>query len=148
MQCRCGVCIRLLGDRITGPNTAFVLAVLGVLVIYSEFVWPGRIVLGLLGLSALVCGCYFLGLHSPSNAGLVLIGISIALFIAESLYWTYFFAGVAATACLAVGACNLFNSAPGIMVGVAIPVSIVFGGVTIFLCSAAKRARRNKRLDL
>ena len=120
----------------------------GILGIYSEFIWPGRVLPGLLGAAALVCGCYFLSRHSPSGAGLVLIGIATLLFVAESLYRTYFFTGAVATACLAVGACKLFNRAPGIEAGLAIPVSIVFGGVTVFLGSAAKRARRNKCSDI
>jgi membrane-bound serine protease (ClpP class) len=148
MQRRRGVRNRLLGDQVTNPNAAFLLAVLGVLGIYIEFIWPGRILPGLLGAAALVCGCYFLARHSPSNLGLVLIGIALVLFIAESLYSTYFVAGAIATACLAIGARKLFNSVPEITAGVAIPASIVFGGVTIFLGSAGKRARRNKRSDI
>lgn len=103
---------------------------------------------GLLGAAALVCGCYFLGRHSPSNFGLALIGIAIVLFIAESFYRTYFIAGAIAIACLAPGACKLFDDARGITAAVAIPASIAFGAVTILLGSAAKRARRNKWSDL
>lgn len=132
----------------TGPSAAFVLSLLGILGIYTEFIWPGRIVPGLLGAAVLVCGCYFLSRHSPSSIGLVLLAIAAALFIAESLYRTYFLAGALATACLAVGACKLFNRAPGIEPRIAIPVSIAFGGVTMFLGSAAKRARRNKWSDI
>jgi membrane-bound serine protease (ClpP class) len=148
MQRRCGVCIWLLGGWITTPNTAFLLAAFGILGIYSEFIWPGRIVPGLLGAAALMCGCYFLAQHSPSGAGLLLIGIATALFTAEAVYRTYFLAGAAATVCLAVGVCKLFNSGPAISAGMAIPVSVVLGGLTMFLGSAARRAKRNKRSDI
>ncbi len=103
---------------------------------------------GLLGAAALVCGCYFLGRHSPAGAGLLFIGLATALFIVDAVYRTYFVAGALGTACLAVGTCKLFDPAPGITAGVAIPVSIVLGGVTMFLGTAAKRATRNKRADL
>ena len=66
----------------------------------------------------------------------------------EAVYRTYFVAGAVGTACLAVGTCKLFDPTPGITADLAIPVTIVFGGVTMFLGSAAKRAARNKRADL
>lgn len=131
-----------------GPSSSFVLALLGILGIYSEFIWPARILPGLLGAAALVCGSYFLCRHSPSRVGLLFIALALVLFILEALYRTYFVAGALASACLAFGACILFREGPGIDAGVAIPASAAFGGITTFLCSAAKRARRNKRLDL
>lgn len=103
---------------------------------------------GLLGAAALVCGSYFLSRHSPLTAGLLFITLATALLIVEAVYRTYCLAGAVGTAFLAVGACKLFDPAPGITAGVAIPVSIVVGGVTMFLGSAAKRAKRNKRSDL
>lgn len=131
-----------------GPSSSFVLALLGILGIYNEFIWPGRILPGLLGAAALVCGSCFLWRHSPSRVGLLFIGLALVLFILESVYRTYFVAGASASACLAVGACILFREGPGIEAGIAIPVSAVFGGITTFLGSVAKRARLNKRVDL
>lgn len=130
------------------PNAALLLSLIGILGIYSEFIWPGRFLPALLGAAALVCGCYFLWRESPSRVGLVFIAAAMALFILESLYRTHFLAGAFASACLAVGACKLFREAPGIDAAVAIPASAAFGGLTTFLGSAAKRARLNKRSDL
>lgn len=124
------------------------LPLLGILGMYCEFIWPGRIVPGLSGAAAVVCGCYFLSQYTLSGLGLALICIAAAFFIAEAVYRTYFLAGTMAMVCLAIGGCKLIYSGPGIRAGVAIPVSIVFGGVTIFLGSAAKRATRNKRSDI
>lgn len=131
-----------------GPSSSFILALLGILGIYSEFIWPGRLLPGLLGAAALVCGSHFLWRHSPSRVGLLFIVLALVLFILESLYRTYFVAGVLASAFLAVGACILFHEGPGIDAGVAIPASTAFGALTTFLGSVAKRARLNKRFDL
>ena len=147
MRRRCCVCLGLLGNWIVGPSSSFVLAVLGILGIYSEFIRPGRVLPGLLGAAALVCGSYFLWRHSPSRIGLLFIVLAAALFILESLYKTYFVAGALASACLAVGACILFREGPGIEAAVAIPTSAAFGALTTFLGSVAKRARLNKRSD-
>jgi membrane-bound serine protease (ClpP class) len=123
-------------------------ALLGVLAIYAEFIRPGRIMPGVLGAAALVWGCYSLWQHQPSGAGILWIVVAAALFVAESLWNTYFFAGALGTACLALGASKLFDRGPGIEVAIAIPASVVFGTVTTFLGAAAKRARQNKWSDL
>ncbi|HEY7307141.1 MAG TPA: hypothetical protein VH601_23660 [Bryobacteraceae bacterium] len=116
--------------------------------IYGEFIRPGRIVPGVLGAAALVCGCYLLWQHQPSRGGIIWIVIAAALFVAESLCRTYLLAGVLGTACLAVGAYKLFDRGQGIEPGTAIPVSVAFGAVTTLLGAAAKRARRNKWSDI
>lgn len=130
------------------PSSSFVLALLGIVGIYSEFIWPGRIWPSLLGAAALVCGSYFLWRHSPSLVGLLFIALALALFILESFYRTYFVAGAFATACLAVGACTLFGDGRSIKATIAIPTSAAFGALTTFLGWVAKRARLNKTSDL
>jgi membrane-bound serine protease (ClpP class) len=116
--------------------------------IYSEFIWPGRIIPGLLGAAALVCGVYFLWWHSPSAVGVAFIVGAGACFAVESFWNTHFLAGLLGTACLALGASTLFDKTPRITAAVAVPASIVFGAVTSFLSYAAKRARRNKWSDM
>ncbi|MBV8549717.1 MAG: hypothetical protein JOY54_00330 [Acidobacteriaceae bacterium] len=131
-----------------GPNTAFVLAIFGVLGIYCEFIWPGRVFQGLLGAAALVTGGYVLYRQSPSTGSLGLIAASALLFLAETIWSTRFIAGVLATAALAAGACTMFSEPPRIGPGLAIPLSCVFGAITTALASIARRARRNKWSDI
>lgn len=131
-----------------GPNTAFILTICGVLTIYCEFVWPGRVYPGVLGSIALITGAYFLWRNSPSPAGFLLIGLAAALFLVEAFWPTAFVAGIAGTVSLSFGFCRLFPGPNRIAAGLAIPVCIVFGAISVFLAYGAKRARRNKWSDL
>lgn len=130
------------------PSTAFVLAILGVLAIYCEFVWPGKVYPGVLGSIVLIIGAYFLWLNSPSRSGLVLIGLAVPLFLVETLWKTGFVAGIAGTALLSFGVCRLFTGPNRIGLGLAIPVCIVFGAISVFLAYGARRARQNKWSDV
>ena len=131
-----------------GPNTAFVLTIFGVLGIYCEFIWSGRIYPLLFGSAAVITGCFFLWRLSPSPLSLALIGSAALLFVVELLRNTYFVAGTLATACLAAGFCEMFRTPPWIVPGLAIPVCCVFGAVTCFLSYAARRSRENKWSDI
>jgi membrane-bound ClpP family serine protease len=136
-----------------GPNTAFVLLIFGLFAIYGELVWPGCRVAkvigpGVLGLGAFLAGGYFLWQHSPSPAGLALLGVAAVLFAAEAIVNTYFMAGIFGTAAMTIGFQKLFDDRPGIQGVLGIPLCIVFGIATMTLCFAAKLARRNKRIDL
>ena len=131
-----------------GPNTAFVLALFGVLGIYCEFIWPGRIYPLLLGSSAFVGACYSLWRLSPSRISLVLIGAAIVLYLAELLWNTRFAATAAATGFLAAGFCDMFHSPPWIVPGFAIPVCCAFGAITGALCYYGRRSREKKWSDI
>lgn len=130
------------------PSSAFVLAILGVLAIYCEFVWPGKVYPGVLGSIVLIIGAYFLWLNSPSRSGLLLIGLAVPLFLVETLWKTAFVAGIAGTALLSFGVCRLFIGPSRIGLGLAIPVCIVFGAISVFLAYGARRARQNKWSDV
>jgi membrane-bound ClpP family serine protease len=136
-----------------GPNTAFVLTIFGIFGIYSELVWPGcrvaRIISpGVLGLGATLTGSYFLWRHSPSVLGLELLGAAVVLLAVDAIVDSYFVAGVAGTAALAIGFWKLFDGTQRIEAVLAFPLCVVFGVTTMVLSHGAKRARRNKRTDL
>ncbi|HZQ55943.1 MAG TPA: hypothetical protein VFB14_27360 [Bryobacteraceae bacterium] len=131
-----------------GPSAAFVLAILGVLAIYCEFVWPGKVYPGVLGSLALITGAYFLWRNSPTATGLALIGLAALLFLAEALCSTRLIAGVMAIILLGFGFCRLFTGLERIRAGLAIPVCLVFGAISVFLAYGARRARQNKWSDL
>ena len=136
-----------------GPNTAFVLTIFGLLAIYAEFVWPGARVArvigpGVLGLGSALTGVYFLWLHAPSTLGLELLGAGAALFGLDAIVSSYFIAGIAGTAAIAVGFWKLIDGPHGIQAALAFPLCTVFGIATVFLNERAKRARRNKRADI
>lgn len=79
---------------------------------------------------------------------MLLIVTAALLFTAEVLWHAHFVAGIAAVACLTAGFCTLFDPPRAIARLLAVPVSILFGVVTIILASGARRARDNKRSDV
>jgi membrane-bound serine protease (ClpP class) len=131
-----------------GPNAACVLVIAGILGIYLECIRPGRVLPGVVGAAVLILGAYSLDRLSPQPLGLALLAISVALFAAEAIWDSYLLFGICAAAALAAGFRLLFEEPPRISLLLAIAAAAVLGAANIFLASAAKRARRNKRADV
>jgi membrane-bound serine protease (ClpP class) len=131
-----------------GQNTAFLLLIFGVLLVYGEFLRPGRLVPGLVGSTMAITGAYSLWRNSPLALGGLLIMLAVLLLMAEAVWEARFIPGILGTISLAAGFSLLFPSERRIAPTLAIPASIVLGGVSTFLAFEAKRARQNKRSDL
>jgi membrane-bound serine protease (ClpP class) len=71
---------------VIGPNVAFLMTVTGMLSIYCEFIWPGRVVPGVFGAVLLIFGAHSLWNFAPTASGLILIGIAAALFVADAIW--------------------------------------------------------------
>lgn len=131
-----------------GPNTAFVLLVLGMLGVYAELVWPGRFVPGIVGVASVLTGAFFLFRPPLNLQGLALLAVAAALLIAEARWGPYFLFGSLGTIALVLGFYLLPHAPRRIRPALAIPVALVFGACSLWLATGAKRARRNKRSDL
>jgi membrane-bound ClpP family serine protease len=131
---------------VLGSNTAFCLVIFGVLAIYCEFIWPGRVLPSVCGSAAAVTGGYFLWRASPSALGIELLALATALFVIDAVANTRFLAGTAATATLTLGFLRLLSNPHNIRPVLAMPWCIVFGAITMALNWAARRGRHNKRL--
>lgn len=131
-----------------GSGYAFLLVLVGLLAIYSELVWPGRVLPGVVGCVSTIAGGYFLWQNSPTAVGVALIAAAIIFFLAEAFWKVDLIAGILGIVALSSGSCLLINGSRRIPPALALPGSIIFGGITAFLLSAAKRARRNKWSDM
>lgn len=131
-----------------GPIQAFLLFLLGILAIYCELIWPGRIWAGLLGCALTLTGAYFVWQNSPAVGGVVFLGAAAVLFLIEAFWRIYFLPGILGTASLTIGCCRLFPANTAIPPRLAIPVCVIFGAITVFLAYTAKRARQNKWSDI
>jgi membrane-bound serine protease (ClpP class) len=118
----------------------------GVLGVYSELIWPGKIVPGIAGFGAAVAGGYFLWRLTPEPLGLSLLAIAVILFALDGALATFFMAGIAGTAALAYGFLVLFTAEQRISPVLVIPCCAALGTLTAALNGAARRARRNKRI--
>ncbi len=123
-------------------NIAFVLVLTGILLLYCEAIWIGRIYFGVMGSMLIAGGLSLPWRMPPSKAGLELVICSFLCFLVEARFCSKQIAGIAATCLLAGGAWQL-----GVAPALAIPVCAVFGTVTITLLAVAKKARQNKRAD-
>ncbi len=138
--------LRLLAD----PNLAFILFVVGVLLLVFELANP-NIVTGIAGALALVLA--FIGfVDLPVNvAGLLLIGFGVVLLVLETHLPSHGLLTIVAAACVAVGAGTLYGN-PGVPtvpgVAVALPVIVVMTGLTAaFGALIAVTAYRTRRMS-
>ena len=129
-------------------NQAFVLLIFGVFGVYGELIFPGKLVPGVIGTVAAVVSSYILWGHSPSNVGLTLLATGTALFLIEMVLALPVIAGIAATVTVTCGFCSLYRNENAIPTILAVPICIVFGSTTTWLCEAAKHARRSKCVDV
>jgi membrane-bound serine protease (ClpP class) len=136
---------RLLAD----PNLAFILFVLGVLLLVFELANP-NLVTGIAGSLALVLA--FIGFADlPVNvAGLVLVGFGVVLLVLETQFTSHGLLAIVAAASVAIGAGTLYGN-PGMPtvpgVEVALPVIVVMAGLTAsFGALIAFTAYRTRRM--
>jgi membrane-bound ClpP family serine protease len=133
---------------VLSPGEAFLSVISGVLGIYCEFIWPGRVFAGIAGAAFTCAGIFALARRPLTPAGVMLLTLAAGLFLIEAFWRVDMIAGLAGTVCLTAGAILLVRAPAAIPPAFALPTCIIFGGVTILLSRGAKRARRNKWSDL
>lgn len=94
---------------ITDPNIAYMLLLVGVYGLIFEAFAPGSFLPGAIGAISLIIAIYALNLMSVDAAGALLIGLGIALMIAEALTPTLGVLGFAGAAAFAFGSVFLFR---------------------------------------
>jgi membrane-bound serine protease (ClpP class) len=130
------------------PGLAFTLGITGTLGVYCEFVRPGKVWPGAIGSMLLVVSAYSLAQYHPSMRGLILLASAAVLFLVETFQETRLISGIAGTVALAAGSSTLLDKPRTIPPVLACLLSLILGSVTVYLANGAKRARRNKRIDL
>src|ERR1700693_1215195 len=73
-------------SRIVQPDAFFILLIVGVLGLYTEFTHPGMVAPGVIGGIALVLALYAMQILPVAPAGVVLIFLALGLFILEAKY--------------------------------------------------------------
>jgi membrane-bound serine protease (ClpP class) len=134
-------------DRLTDPNLAVLVLMVGGLLIYVEFNTPGTIIPGTLGTILVLLALFGLNLLPVRYTSVMLLLAAFALLILEAHFASH---GVLATAgiiSLVVGALTLVDGPiPELRVHLATALSagLAFGLITVFLLRLALRARRSK----
>lgn len=97
-------------DTLGDPNIAYLLLMLGMLGIFFELSNPGAIYPGVIGAIAIILALYSLQTLPVNYAGLLLIVVAIALFIAETQVASFGLLSLGGVVSLFIGSLMLFRS--------------------------------------
>lgn len=130
---------------ISDPNIAFLLLTLGALALLFELLHPGMIAPGVFGAIALVLGFFSLGTLPVNWAGVALIALAFALFVAEVFVSGFGVLGIGGAIALIFGGLLLTSSSnPEFQVDrwLIYVVAAVIGGFFMMVVGALIRTRR------
>ncbi len=133
--------------RIVEPDVFFVLLIIGVLGLYTEFTHPGVIAPGVIGGICTVLALYAMHLLPVNFAGVLLILLALALFILEAKYTSHGVLLAGGVVSMLLGAMFLIRSpltAGGVSLGVAVAVTLPFGLLCVILMRLVLRSRKWK----
>lgn len=122
--------------RIVQPDVFFILLIVGVLGLYTEFTHPGVIAPGVVGGICMVLALYAMNILPVNFTGLLLIALALTLFILEAKFTSHGILGIGGVVAMFLGALMLIRSPltnAGVSVGVALGVTAPFALITIFL---------------
>jgi membrane-bound serine protease (ClpP class) len=137
---------RLLG-WLVDPNIALLLLVGGALLIYLEFNAPGTIVPGALGTLMVLLAIFALDLLPVRYTAVLLLVAALVLILLEAKFGGHGVLAIAGILCLTFGMLTLVVAPVpemGVSPAVALPVSLAFALITLFLVRLAVRARNMK----
>jgi membrane-bound serine protease (ClpP class) len=135
--------------RLTDPNLAVLLLVLGGLLIYLEFNVPGTIIPGSLGTLLVLLSLFGLNLLPIRHTAVLLLIAAVVLMVLETKFASHGILALTGTISLVFGLATLVNGPiPEMQVhtGTALGAGIGFGAISFGLAWIALRARRGKVL--
>ncbi|MBI2982150.1 MAG: nodulation protein NfeD [Deltaproteobacteria bacterium] len=132
-------------DVLINPNIAYILMMLGFYGLLFEITHPGTWFPGVAGLICIILAFYAFHTLPTNYAGLALIVLAIALFIAEVFVTSYGLLAMVGIVSMLLGSLFLMDSAADFMqisLTIVLPIVIGTGLVTFFLVTLAVRAKR------
>jgi membrane-bound serine protease (ClpP class) len=133
--------------RIVEPDVFFLLLLVGVLGLYTEFTHPGVIAPGVIGGICAVLALYAMHLLPVNFAGVVLILFAFALFILEAKFASHGVLLIGGVVSMFLGAIFLVRSPltpGGVSFGVALGVTLPVALLTVFLMRLVLKSRKWK----
>jgi len=130
-------------SRILRPDVFFVLLILGVLGLYTEFTHPGLIVPGVVGGISLVLALFAMHLLPVNAAGVLLILLALGLFMLEAKFTSHGVLGLGGAVAMVLGALMLIRSpltGMGVSLSAALGVTLPFALITVFLMRLVLRS--------
>jgi membrane-bound serine protease (ClpP class) len=133
--------------RIVQPDVFFVLLILGVLGVYTEFTHPGVIAPGVIGGICLILALYAMNFLPINLAGVFLILLALAFFILEAKAPSHGVLALGGVVSMFLGAIFLVRSPltpGGVSVGVALAGTVPFAVLAVVLMRLVLRSRQWK----
>jgi len=130
--------------RIVEPDVFFVLLMVGVLGLYTEFTHPGMIAPGVIGGICAVLALYAMHILPVNFAGVLLILLALTLFILEAKFTSHGVLAIGGIISMMLGAMFLIRSpltSGGVSLGVALAATLPFALITVFLMRLVLRSR-------
>ena len=134
-------------SRIVEPDIFFVLLIIGVLGLYTEFTHPGVIAPGVIGGICLVLALYAMHFLPVNLAGVFLILLALAFFIMEAKFTSHGVLAAGGIVSMLLGAMFLIRSPLtgfGVSLFVSLAVTVPFAIITVFLMRLVLRSRKWK----
>jgi membrane-bound serine protease (ClpP class) len=133
--------------RIVQPDVVFVLLILGVLGLYTEFTHPGVVAPGVIGGICFILALYALNFLPVNLAGLFLIALAMAFFLLEAKMPSHGVLAAGGVVSMFLGAIFLIRSPltpGGVSMGVALAGTLPFAVLAVFLMRLVLRSRKWK----
>jgi len=134
-------------SRIVQPDVFFILLIIGVLGLYTEFSHPGLFAPGVIGGIALVLALFAMHMLPVNFAGVLLIVLALILFVLEAKFPTHGVLGVGGVVAMVLGALFLIESpftGMGVRLPTALAVVIPFSIIVIILMRLVMKSRKWK----
>ncbi|HID95227.1 MAG TPA: nodulation protein NfeD [Candidatus Latescibacteria bacterium] len=133
-------------DKISDPNIAYILLLLGIYGLFFELANPGAILPGVVGAIFLILAFFAFQTLPINYAGLLLILLAIVLFIAETQITSYGLLSIGGAVAMILGSMMLFNTGvPFLKVSWNIIVPAVAATVAFFLFAVGMGLRAQRR---
>ncbi|MGO9642413.1 MAG: NfeD family protein [Candidatus Acidiferrales bacterium] len=135
-------------SRVVQPDVFFIMLIIAVLGLYTEFTHPGMVAPGVIGGIAAVLALFAMHILPVNFAGLLLIVAALVLFILEAKYTSHGVLAVGGVVAMLLGALMLIRSpltGAGVSLGVALGVTLPFAIIVIFLMRLVLRSRKWKQ---
>jgi len=134
---------------IADPNIAFILGILGLVLLYFEFTHPGTVAPGVAGAVCLILALYAFNLLPLNYAGVALILVALALLALEVKVSSHGVLAAGGVVALVIGALILVQSPwpeGRIRLSTALGAALPFALITSILLRLAVAARRKKAI--
>jgi membrane-bound serine protease (ClpP class) len=131
---------------ITNPNVAYILMLIGIYGIILEFYNPGMVFPGVTGAISLLLALYAFQVLPVNYAGLALIGLGLALMIAEMLVPSFGALGIGGVVAFVVGSIMLMDTdAPGFGISWQVVGGVSLTAASLLLLMMWMLARSQRR---